>query len=93
MHDESEQKLCCKDFWPAQYAVFIFDYRRINILFLVLKLLVWFGLVWFYGTSTIKDLFMPNPSLYIETVLFQTIQFSICTQFKCQNNPISKKSI
>ena len=46
--------------------------------------LVWFGLVWFYGISTIKVYLMPNPFLYNQTVLFQTIQFSISTQFKCQ---------
>ena len=37
-----------------------------------------FGLaLWFYGISNIVDYLMPNPFLYIETVLFQTIQFSI----------------
>ena len=25
----------------------------------------WFGLVWFYGTSTIVGYLMPNPFLYI----------------------------
>ena len=40
---------------------------------------VWFGLV--YGISTIVGYLMLNPFLYIETVLFQTIQFSISTQF------------
>ena len=38
-------------------------------------------LVWFYGTSTIEGYLMPNLFLYIKTVLFQTIQFSISTQF------------
>ena len=37
-----------------------------------------FALVLFYGISTIVGYLMPNP------VLFQTIQFSIVTQFKCQ---------
>ena len=36
-----------------------------------------FGLIWFYGTSTIVGYLMPNLFLYIITVLFQTIQFSI----------------
>ena len=27
--------------------------------------LVWFGLVWFYGTSTIIGYLIPNPFLYI----------------------------
>ena len=43
-----------------------------------------FGLVWFYGTSTIVGYLMPNPFLYIQTFLYQTIQFSISTQFQCQ---------
>ena len=38
-----------------------------------------FSLVWFYGTSTIIGYLTPNPFLYIKTVLFQTIQFSIST--------------
>ena len=44
-------------------------------------MLVWFGLVYFYGISTIVGYLMPNPFLYILTVLFQTIQFSISTVF------------
>ena len=43
--------------------------------------LVWFGFVWFYGTSTIVGYLMLNLFLYTQTVLFQTIQFSISTQF------------
>ena len=39
-------------------------------------------LVWFYSTSTIEGNLKPNPSLYILTILFQTIQFSINMQFK-----------
>ena len=42
-----------------------------------------FGLVWFYGTSTIVGYLMPNSFLYIKTVLFQIIQLSISTQFSC----------
>ena len=38
--------------------------------------LVLFCLVWFYSISTIVGYLMPNPFFYIETVLFQTIQFS-----------------
>ena len=41
----------------------------------------WFGLPWFYGISTFVGYLMPNPFLYIYTVLFQTIQFSIQKQF------------
>ena len=48
---------------------------------MVLYCRVWFGSVWFYGTSTIVGYLMPNPFLYILTVLFQTIQFSLSTQF------------
>ena len=43
--------------------------------------LVWFGLVWFYGISTIVGYLMLNPFLYIQTVLFQTIQFCTSTKF------------
>ena len=49
-------------------------------------LLVWFDLVWFYGISNIVDYLMPNAFLYIKPVLFQIIQFSINTQFKCQKH-------
>ena len=37
-------------------------------------------LVWFSGISTIVGYLMPNPFLYVLTVLFQTIQFSKSTQ-------------
>ena len=40
----------------------------------------------FYGISTFVDYLMPNSFLYIWTVLFQTIQFSISTQFSCQKH-------
>ena len=46
----------------------------------------WFGLFWFYGISIIVGYLMPNPFLWIQTVRFQTIQFSISTQFKCQKH-------
>ena len=36
---------------------------------------------------------MPNSFLYQETVLFQIIQFSISTQFNCQNISISSYSV
>ena len=42
------------------------------------------GFIWVYGISNIVGYLMPNPLLYKWTVLFQTIQFSISTQFKCQ---------
>ena len=38
----------------------------------------------FYDTSTFVSYLMPNPFLYKYTVLFQTIKFSIKTQFNCQ---------
>ena len=41
---------------------------------------IWY-MVWFYGMSTIVGYLMPNPFLYIWTVLFQIIQFSISTLF------------
>ena len=37
----------------------------------------------FYGISTFVGYLMPNPFLYKWTVLFQTIQVSISTQFNC----------
>ena len=46
-----------------------------------LRMLVWFGFVGFYGISTIVGYLMPNSFLFVYTVLFQTIQFSISTQF------------
>ena len=47
----------------------------------------WFGLVWFvgfYGISTFVGYLTPNLFLCKQSVLFQTIQFSISTQFNCQ---------
>ena len=60
--------------------------------------MVWFGLVqsglgWFYGISTIAGYLMPNPFLYIQTVLFQTIQYCKSTQFICQNSSIAYNSV
>ena len=40
-----------------------------------------FGLVWFYDISHTVGFLMPNLFLYIQTVLFQTIPFSLSTQF------------
>ena len=45
------------------------------------------GLVgWFYGISTVLGYLMSNPFLYKSSVLFQTIQFSMSTQFNCQKH-------
>ena len=38
----------------------------------------------FYVISTFVCYLMPNPFLYKQTVLFQTVQFSISTQFSYQ---------
>ena len=53
----------------------------------------WIKTVWcfvclfeFYGISTFVGYLMPNPFLYKKTVLFQTILFSIRTQFNCQKH-------
>ena len=51
-----------------------------------------FGLVWFYGISTIVGYLMPNPFLYMYAVLFQIIQFNLSTQFKCQKTIQFSKS-
>ena len=40
-----------------------------------------FGLVWFYSISTIESYLIPNSFLYIQIALFQTVQFSISSQF------------
>ena len=40
----------------------------------------------FYGVSTFVGYLMPNPFLYKLTVLFQTIQFRISTQFNYQEH-------
>ena len=49
--------------------------RDSNLYIIALIGLVWFGLVWFYGISTIVGYSIPNP------VLFQTIQFGISIVF------------
>ena len=41
-------------------------------------------LVGFYGISTFVGYLIPYSFLYKSTVLIQTIQFSISTQFICQ---------
>ena len=41
---------------------------------------------WVYGISTFVGNLMLNPFLYKQTVLFQTIQFSIIKQFNSQNH-------
>ena len=54
------------------------------------NLVVWlFG---FYGISAFVAYLMPNPFLYKQSVLFQTIQFSISTQF-VKSIPISRYSV
>ena len=49
------------------------------------------GLIWFYGISTIVGYLMPKSFLYIETVLFQPIQFNMSTQFKCRKQFYSQQ--
>ena len=43
-------------------------------------------LIGFYGISTFVGYLMPNPFLYKYSVLFQTIQFSMSTQFNYQKH-------
>ena len=45
---------------------------------------VW--LVGFYGISTVIGYLMPNPLLFKLSVQFQTIQFSMSTQFNFQKH-------
>ena len=63
-----------------------------------------YGLVLFYGKSTIEGYFMQNTfyahkqfyfkdrQLNVKIVLFQTIQLRISTEFKCQNSSIPNNS-
>ena len=41
---------------------------------------------WVYGISTFVGNLMSNPFLYKLSVLFQTVQFSMGTQFNCQKH-------
>ena len=41
---------------------------------------------WIYGISTFVGKLMPNSFLYNKSVLFQTIQFRMSTQFNCQKH-------
>ena len=43
-------------------------------------------LVGFYGISTFVGYLMPNLLLYKESVLFQTIQIFMSSQFNCQKH-------
>ena len=45
-----------------------------------------FRLVGFYGISTFEGYLTPNPLLCKYSVLFQTMQFSMSTQFNCQKH-------
>ena len=47
----------------------------------------------FYGISTFVTYLTPNPLFCKLSVLLQTIQFSMSTQFNCQNIPISSYSV
>ena len=55
-----------------------------NNILKVMWLVGW--LVGLYGISTFVGYLMPNPFLYKQLVLFQTIQFSMSTQFNCQKH-------
>ena len=50
-------------------------------------------LVGFYGISTFVGYLTPNPSFCKCSILFQTIQFTISTQFNLKNISISSDSI
>ena len=71
----------------------IYTVYRLKLLQSFSFVLVWFDLVWFYATSTIVGYLKLNAFLYIQTVLFQTIQFIISTQFKYQNSSMSNDSV
>ena len=65
----------------------VIKYEEFYLLLIVcLHNIKWFQVGWLfgsYGISTFVGYLMPNPSL---SVLFQTIQFSICMQFNCQKH-------
>ena len=64
---------------------------RCNFIFVLCKLNVPIGwLVGFYGISTFVGYLTLNPFLY---KLFNSKQFSMSTQFNCQNIPISSNSV
>ena len=46
--------------------------------------MVWFGLDWFHGISTIVDYLIPNPFLYVKTVFIQPIQFKKVLNLKAK---------
>ena len=46
----------------------------------------WCFVGWFYGISTFVGYLTPNPFLWKLSSLFQTIQFSLSTQFNCQKH-------
>ena len=45
---------------------------------------IWFDLFGIYGILTIVGYLIPDLFLYIQTVLFQTMQYSISMQFNVQ---------
>ena len=51
-----------------------------------ISIIHWFGLLGFYGISTFIGYLTPNSFLWKYSILFQTIQFSISTQFNCQKH-------
>ena len=65
----------------GQYQLYmIMKYMYLNLIFVCLFVCL-FG---FYGILTFVGYLIPNPFLWKWTVLFQTIQFCISTQFNCQ---------
>ena len=73
-----------------QVFVSLFDFFQFHSvvswngkIYLIESFFIWFGLVLWHIT-TILGYLIPNPSLFIQRVLFQTIQFSISIQSECQ---------
>ena len=62
-------------------------------LFIIVNKVKWFQALLCITNNSIKHQSFVYTQLNVKTVLFQTIQFSISTQFKCQNSSISNNSV
>ena len=67
--DRGEQQERVNSLLPAWQCWWWYGYIRLYYV------MVWFGLVWFYGIPTIVGYLMPNPFLYIKQFYFK--QFSL----------------
>ena len=71
------------------YLLYLFLFMCITISTVFYLNYCYFYVRWlfgFYGIPTFVSYLMPNPFLCNKSVLFQTIQFSMSTQFNCQKH-------